>query len=273
MPIVHANNLDHNYEQAGEGPPLVLVHGAFVDARLWEPQWRHFCMERRLLRYDLRGHGKTGASAMPHYTIDTFADDLSCLLDELEIEAPVVCGQSFGGSIALAAAARDPGRFKGLVIASGMVSIRLTWIDKIMCDVLFPKWAMLLTLQKLSVPNFVRFSLWLGRLAQGRNWLSQDANVLDYLKQCMLQMDGDEYQKIWEALYGFNPLHLDAITCPTLLLNGEVESRNMFQHSRFVLSRIPQAEHRIVPAARHAINIEQPEIFNQFVAQFIRRLS
>lgn len=42
MHKIHVNGLEHYYEQAGEGTPLVFIHGAFADARMWDPQWQYF---------------------------------------------------------------------------------------------------------------------------------------------------------------------------------------------------------------------------------------
>ena len=119
MPSIRVNGLDHYYEQAGEGPALVLVHGAFVDSRLWDPQVERFAAHYQVLRYDLRGHGRTGPSALSPYAIDTFAGDLAGLLDALDIQSPVLCGLSLGGMIAQAFAVRHPGRLRALSVFDG----------------------------------------------------------------------------------------------------------------------------------------------------------
>ncbi len=270
MPKIRLHDLNHYYEQAGQGPSLVFVHGAFADARIWEPQWQHFSSSHHLLRYDLRGHGRTGASNRDHYCMSTFADDLDALLDALEIASPIVCGLSWGGSIVQAFAVRSPARLKALILAGSAVSIRLTRTDKLLCDVLFPRWAMLLTIKSIRVENFTRFSLWLARLTRGAQWLSRDEAFGEYLKQCMLQMDRREYIKIWEAIYGFNLLPLERITCPTLVLNGAHESSNTFRHTREILRRVPQADSQVIPGACHAMNWENPKGFNEYVEEFLR---
>jgi len=269
MPKIHVNGLDHYYEQTGEGPPLVFVHGAFADARIWEPQWKHFTSGYRLLRYDLRGHGRTGVSDLAQYTMTTFAEDLTSLLDALEIYSPIVCGLSWGGSIAQAFAVRHPERLKALVLVGTSVSISLTLMDKILCYILFPRWAMLLIIRMMNAKNFTRFSLWLGRLTRGKHWLSQDEAAREYLEQCMYGMDSSEYLKIWAAIYGFSLLPLERITCPTLVLNGEYESKGTFRHTQEILRRIPQAEAKIIPAARHGSNWDNPQVFNQLVEAFL----
>jgi pimeloyl-ACP methyl ester carboxylesterase len=269
MPSIPINNLDHYYEETGYGPPLVFVHGAFADARIWEPQWKHFSTRYRLVRYDLRGHGRTGASEMAQYSVATYADDLVALLDALEIHSPILCGLSWGGSIVQAFAVRSPGRPKALILAGTAVSIDLTLLDKLLSNVLFPRWMMSLTIRMMSVENFTRFSFRLARLTRGKHWLSRDENAQAYLEQCMLRMDSSEYLKIWNAIYGFHSLPLEKISCPTLVLNGEYEPKNTFRHSDEILRRVPHANSRVIPGASHAMNFEQAETFNNFVYAFL----
>jgi pimeloyl-ACP methyl ester carboxylesterase len=270
MPKREANGLPHYYEQAGTGAPLVFIHGAFADSQIWEPQWRYFSSQYRLVRYDLRGHGKTGTSELGRYSMNTFADDLTSLLDSLEIFSPIVCGLSWGGSIAQAFAVRNPKRIKALVLAGSSVSIRLTLIDRFLCDVLFPKWAMLFTIRLLSAKNFTRFSLWLARLTRGKQWLSQNAVMGEYLENSMLAMNSNEYVKIWGAIYGFNLLPLENITCPTLVLNGEYEPKSTYQHTKEILRRAPHSKANVVPKASHAMNTDNPEVFNNYLEEFFK---
>lgn len=272
MPKIRIRDLDLYFEQAGAGPPLVLVHGAFADLHVWDPQWEFFISKNRIVRYDLRAHGKTGASRLENYSIQTFADDLSGLLDTLGIESPVICGLSWGGSIAQAFAIRYPDRLKLLVLASSAVAIDLTLVDKLLCRVLFPSWAMRWTIRLLDVKRFVRFSLGLARLVQGKHWLSQQEAVQVTLERSMLSMDHSEYLKVWQAIYSFRLLPLEKIRCPVLVLNGERESKNTFRHTQEILNRIPQAESKIIPAAWHAMNLDHPEVFNQCIQKYLLAL-
>ncbi|MEW6093189.1 MAG: alpha/beta hydrolase [Chloroflexota bacterium] len=271
MPRIPIDGLDIHCEQIGEGAPLVFIHGAFADTRMWDPQWQHFATKYQLLRYDLRGHGKTGPSILDHYTIETFADDLAALLDALGVGTVALCGQSFGGSIAQAFAIRHQERVRALVLAGSMVAVDLSLMDKLLCRLFFPEWAMTTTIKLLSVEKFTRFSLWLGRLTKGKQFLSTDENTTKYLEQCMFQMDSNEYLKFWRALYAFKLLPLERITCPTLILNGEYEPKSMLPHTLELLRLIPHAEAKIVPAAHHASNMDNPKIFNALVDDFLRR--
>jgi pimeloyl-ACP methyl ester carboxylesterase len=271
MNKIHVNGLDHYFEQTGMGQPMVFIHGAFADARMWDSQWQYFAPDFRLLRYDLRGHGRTGGSLLDRYSLDTFVDDLHELLGTLDINDPILVGQSFGGSIAQGYATRYPEKVRALVVSGSMVAIDLTLLDKLLCRVLFPEWAMTSAIKIMSVKRFTMFSIWLGELTQGKHFLGSNKATADYLKECMLQMDRKEYMKFWQALYKFKLLALERITCPTLVLNGEFESKNIISHTKELSRRIPFTEVRVIPDSHHACNMDNPSAFNAIVEDFISR--
>jgi pimeloyl-ACP methyl ester carboxylesterase len=271
MAILSGNGIQHYYELSGEGSSLVFIHGAFGDTLLWEPQWKHFSSKYKVLRYDLRGHGRTGNSDLNHYTMATYADDLVFLLDALKIDKAIICGLSWGGGIAQVFSVRNPGRLLGLVLAGSTVSMSLTLPEKLLRYVLFPKSAMKLVINTLNVEQFVQFSFWLAGLTLGRNWLNRDQGTEEYMRQCMLRIDQKEYLKIWGAIYGFDLQPLEQIRCPTLVLNGEGDTKMVFRHTAEILRRIPQAEFRTLPAAYHAMTLEEPEAFNHELGGFLHR--
>jgi len=87
------------YETIGDGPPLVFVHGGWMDGTTWEPQIEHFADDYRVVTLDVRGHGNTGVTEPDQYSIDLFTDDLEALLSRLEIERPILCGLSLGSMV------------------------------------------------------------------------------------------------------------------------------------------------------------------------------
>ncbi len=272
MPELLINGLNHYYELSREGPALILIHGALGDSRLWEPQWEYFSSKYSVLRYDLRGHGRTGPSNLDRYTMDTYADDLGSLLDALGIASAVICGLSWGGGIAQTFAVRNPERLIGLVLASTTVSMSVTFGEKLRRYVLFPRSAMMLAIRMLSVERFVRFSFWLARHTLGRDWLHKDERTLAYLQQSMLQIKRNEYLKIWDAIYGFDLQPLEKINCPTLVLTGERDAKMVLRHAEELIRRIPSAEYRVLPYAYHAMTLEEPEMFNGLMEDFLKRI-
>jgi pimeloyl-ACP methyl ester carboxylesterase len=271
MPKILINGLDHYYEQTGEGPPLVFIHGAFADCRIWDPQWEYFSAKYHVLRYDLRGHGRTGRSDLDRYSIDTYADDLASLVSALGIESPVICGLSWGGGIAQSFAIKYPDLLKGLVLAGASAAMSITLGEKLLRYVLFPKPAMMLMIRILSVDQFIRFSLWLSGITLGKDWLNKDESTFHYLRQSMSQISKNEYLKIWGAIYGFDLAPLEKISCPTLVVTGEHDTKMVLRHASEIIQRVPQVEARVLPAAYHAMTLEEPERFNKLLGHFLQR--
>jgi pimeloyl-ACP methyl ester carboxylesterase len=271
MAKISINGIEHYYEQVGTGPPLVFIHGAFVDSRLWDPQVAHFSSQYRVLHYDLRGHGRTGPSDLARYSISTFTDDLAALLDALEIRTPVVCGLSLGGMIAQSFAVRHPARVKALILADTAVSVSLTLSDKLQRYLLFPFWAMAATIKMMGAENFTRFSFWLARATRSEQWFGQDETTRSYVEQCMLRMNQAEYLKIYGAIYGFDLLPLQEISAPTLVLNGEYEFKSVFRHTDEILRRVRGSQARIIPGAGHVSNMENPQAFTALMDEMLNR--
>lgn len=266
------NSLYYDYSVAGKGSTLIFIHGAFADSEMFNPQWDYFVDKFPILRFDLRGHGKTGATQLDPYKMETFMDDLAGLMDDLDIHAAILCGVSWGGSIAQGFATKYPGRVKGLVLAGSMVSMSLTFWEKIQRYVLFPKWLMQLLIQSMSVENFIKLTFKLSDIFIGKDFLSGERYVFDYLKNKMMQMDSLEYRKIWGAIYDFDMFPLEKIIFPTLILNGEFESKKVKRHSQELLKKIPNSSLKVIPDAKHAINMENPKVFNQMIDDFLQKI-
>jgi pimeloyl-ACP methyl ester carboxylesterase len=113
--VTLANGLRVHYQQVGEGPDLVMVHGLTGNLAVWHLRIVSELSERfRILTYDLRGHGLSDAPPSG-YSPDEMADDLLQLLDALEIERPLIAGHSYGADIALYHALAHPERVREVI--------------------------------------------------------------------------------------------------------------------------------------------------------------
>src|SRR5688572_13031736 len=92
------------YETAGEGEPLVLSHAAFLDSRMFDAQWQALAEQFRVIRYDMRGFGKSSEVQGPRCR----RDDLRQLLQQLGITRAHFIGTSMGGEIMLDLALEQP---------------------------------------------------------------------------------------------------------------------------------------------------------------------
>jgi len=100
-------------------PTLVLLHGGpGFDHTSFRPVFDRYAESMGVLYVDQRGQGQSDASTPDHWCLDVWADDVVRLCDALEIERPIVFGQSFGGMVAMHYAARHPGHARALVLSS-----------------------------------------------------------------------------------------------------------------------------------------------------------
>jgi pimeloyl-ACP methyl ester carboxylesterase len=110
-----SSGLRVHYQQVGEGPDLVMVHGLTGNLAVWHLRIVPELADRfRILTYDLRGHGHSDAPPSG-YGLDSMAGDLAELLDALEIERPLIAGHSYGADIALYHALLNPDRVAAVV--------------------------------------------------------------------------------------------------------------------------------------------------------------
>jgi 3-oxoadipate enol-lactonase len=106
-----------DYEVAGEGSPVVLVHAGIADSRMWDPQWEVFQRGHRVVRYDMRGFGRSPL-APGRYSPPA---DLIALLDELSLGPAALVGASMGGGISLQVAVARPDLVSALVLVGSGV--------------------------------------------------------------------------------------------------------------------------------------------------------
>ena len=107
-------DIEVSWFEWGRGDPLVLVHGLADDHRAWRKVLPWLAVQRRVIAYDLRGHGQTSLGS-PEGTLSQLAGDLLSLLDAVGLERADLCGFSMGGTIVLRAAIDHPERVRRLI--------------------------------------------------------------------------------------------------------------------------------------------------------------
>jgi 3-oxoadipate enol-lactonase len=104
------------YERKGSGAPIVFIHSGFLDHRMWDPQFDTYAAKYSVIRYDIRGHGRSPAGETPY--VD--AEDVLALFNHLRLADAFVIGNSNGARIACGFAAGAPERVRGLILAGGL---------------------------------------------------------------------------------------------------------------------------------------------------------
>lgn len=98
------------------GIPMLFIPSLAGSTRQWEPQLAHFGKTRQVIAVDLRGHGKSDAPKDAGYSPEDYSRDVAAVLDALNVRRAVIVGHSMGSAAALAFAASDPSRVRGIVL-------------------------------------------------------------------------------------------------------------------------------------------------------------
>lgn len=106
-----------DFDERGEGPPVLLIHGFPLDRRIWDAQIPVLAKRFRVIAPDLRGHGRTSAPEGP-YSLDLYASDLLRLMDTLDVAKFAAAGHSMGGYILLAMHRLAPERLQKIALVT-----------------------------------------------------------------------------------------------------------------------------------------------------------
>jgi len=269
VPTVQTNGLETYYEQRGTGPPIVFVHGAILDHSQWDPQVEGLSDDYTVVTYDVRGHGRTGGSAENSYSVDLFADDLATLIDELELQNPVICGLSLGGAIAQVYAARHPDDVAGLVLAGTFtpeILSRSEWVQRVaMLRAAVP------LVRLLGYERVERWMVWVHQRIHGEDVSGEYDNVVQ-LRAEGPKMQTAEFAKVIRALTSFQETAVDYSvidSVPTLVLYGEHEPGFVRRQAAKLGEEVGDSTVREVPDAGHASNLDAPDWFTTAIREFL----
>lgn len=273
MPYYQGRNITTYYETHGEGKPIVFIHGAWVSHKMWLSQRDYFVeLGYKVVLYDVRGHGLTGATEKKKYSMELFADDLDQLLDGLGIDMPIVCGLSMGGMIAQCYGSRYPHKISALILCDTAVSTALTLSDKITKYLLAPKWLFIALVKLMGIKRYTEFAFWFAKVSRSKEWVGDNPEIEAYEKGEMLLFSPSEFNKIFSGLYDFKLQPIERIKVPVLIINGEFESSSVHKHGSYMKKLMPHSRLEIIKNAGHTCNMEQPEEFNSLLHGFLQKI-
>jgi pimeloyl-ACP methyl ester carboxylesterase len=246
------------YRHAGEGPPLILLHGFLCDSRCWRSQLEVLSDRFRVVAWDAPGAGSSPDPPDPFTTAD-WAQWLAELLDTVGIERAQVLGLSWGGILAQEFYRLYPDRVLALILCDTYAG----WKGSLPESVCKERLERCCVESSLPPEDFV--ARWVPE------FFTQGAP--HDLKEEMSAIVSD-FHPLGFRLMAKSSAETDTtdllpnIEVPTLLLWGDDDRRSPMNIAEHLRDAIPNAELVVVANAGHVSNMEQPEEFNAHVRRF-----
>jgi 3-oxoadipate enol-lactonase len=247
------------YDDAGEGTPLLFVHGFPHHRKLWAPQLRALAGHSRAIALDVPGFGE---SDMPEkFAIDAWADGLVRFLDALKIERAVVAGLSMGGYITLALWRHHRERVLALVLADTRAGADTEEGKQ--------KRRETIELARREGPVAVARALLPGMV--GKSTRDREPAVVATMRAMLESTSVDSIVGASEAMMNRADAMdlLPTIGVPTLIIVGEEDVLTPPKEARAMHGAIRGSRLEIIPAAGHVSNVERPAAFNHILTEFI----
>jgi pimeloyl-ACP methyl ester carboxylesterase len=260
---INANGLSMNYEIAGTGESLVLIHGAGGNLNMWYHQVPVFSKSYRVITYDVRGAGET-ESPEAGYSISLFAKDTCELMKAIGVEEACFVGYSMGGRIAIELAINYPKMVKALVLANS--ALRRTRPSPETVE----GWRTMLGLLDKGDMEKVAEMIAGGAFSPG--FESKNPIEFERYREVVLRNKPDGLARIMRSL--FTPPaspDLNKVKCPVLLIIGSNDPNVGVEQGEKTHKEIAGSELVILPTG-HATAIESPDQFNSAVIEFLSEL-
>ena len=267
MPEVQVNNIQLYYETSGEGSPIIFVHEFAGDCSSWEVQMRFFSRSYRVVAYNARGYPPSSAPEDPSsYSQDFAVNDLAGIIDALGLAPCHVIGLSMGAYAALHLGLRYPQLVRSIVVAgcgygSDPKTRKSFQLDSQKIVNLIETEGMeefiktystgptRIQLKKKSLREYTKFKRNL--LTHSPKGLANTLRGVQAVRPSIYDLDGLETMKV-----------------PILILTGD-EDWPCLKPNLFLKKKIQNAAMSMFPNSGHTLNLEEPELFNKLVEDFL----
>ena len=255
------------YEETGDGLPVIFVHEFAGDYRSWEAQVRHFSRRYRCITYNARGFPPSDVpDDLAQYGQMRARDDIKAILDHLEIGEAHIVGLSMGGFAALHFGLAYPRMARSLVVAGCGYGAEPDKRE----DFRKEAEAAAVGFESQGIEIFAR------KYARGptrvqfqnkdpRGWQEFADMLAEHsAKGCAMTMRGVQKERpsLWEL-----EDQMKALNVPTLIATGD-EDEPCLQPGLFMKRAIATSGLVVLPKTGHTINLEEPDMFNEILADF-----
>lgn len=234
------NGIIVHYAIWGDGSPLILLHGGLGNMEYFSGQIPELAKQYRVIAMDSRGHGQSTRNADP-YSYGLMAKDVIGLMDHLKIDKASIVGWSDGGIIGLDIAMNYPDRLDRLFAFGANTNVAGL---------------------KPNVDKDPTFSEYIEIAGKDYERLSKTPKDYNDFVAAISQM--------WATQPDYKPEQLAKITAPVAIADGEHDEAIRQEHNAEMAKAIPGAKLVILPGVSHFAMVQDPQLFNQAVLEFLK---
>jgi 3-oxoadipate enol-lactonase len=245
------------YSDTGEesAPPVLLLHSLGADRRMWTDLQEELSTAHRVIAPDTRGHGRSEWAATP--TVDEWVADITRLLDHLGVDRVGLVGLSMGGVQALAFALKHPDRVRALVLADTFAQLEPD-------------------LAAAKTKAMIDGSQALGMAAYADSYVAETFTTTplppeaELVRESLAKMSQHAYADAVRTCFGVRLAdRLGEVRAPTVVLWGERDQKTPRPLAEQLVAGIPDTVLRVIPAAGHLANLENPAAFAAAVTEHL----
>ncbi len=262
MPNINVNGTTLFYYDQGpkEAPVLILSHSLFFDHKMFIHQIESLSKTFRVISYDHRDQGQSARSDLQIVDMDTLTDDAMALIEALNLSPCFFAGNSMGGFIALRLAARRPDLLRGCIVlgSSAELEYKLAEFSPLIDG-----------LEAQGTEPFIDTLMY---IMFGDDYLADQSRTdeREYWRNSMLDLGTDIARSARGVIHRTGVLdELKNCKVPLLVLSGEQDHAYEIPLSENIAQSAPDSQMFVVPKAGHSVALEQPEIVNRYIADFI----
>jgi pimeloyl-ACP methyl ester carboxylesterase len=259
MPFCRIDDVKLYYEDYGprDKDSLILLHGIMGNSKCWKPQAEHFKETRRVILFDLRGHGQSD-KPRGKYSIRQFSEDLFAFMRSLEIERAIVAGHSMGGMVALRFTIDHQEMVDKLILLDTSAKPSFSFGRRLLL------WVSIIAIS-ISYETFVK--LFITRSLSK----SYSESFLKEALKTVLKTPKHVAKSCFSVIKDFDVTsELTDIQVPTLIIHGSEDTQQPLSQAKYLKENISTAELVVIEGAGHETVIEAPEKISEAIEEIIQ---
>jgi 3-oxoadipate enol-lactonase len=253
-----------NFERAGSGPALILLHAGVGDLRLWEPQFQEFARHYDVVRFDFSGFGSSPVPTEAY----SFLNDLRDVMDDLGIDRAALVGESMGAHTALEAALEMPERVGAVVAAATVISPG--GFSSALKDFQAAE-EELVAANDLEGATNLTLSAWVDGPGRASGEVDPDlrARVFGMALTAYKNWQAADPDLAYEELDPPLQERIADIAAPVLAIWPTLDMPDAKTSTEWIVATVPGARLAVIEGAAHIVNMEKPDEFNRVALDFL----